>query len=545
MKKRSAPRKKSPKKKSNSSLPIILGAVVLIGVVAFSLLRSPSQSDVKGTATGNTAPGEVIVKYKQGVTENDKAGVRRSRNAQVRQRIDKLRSEVIKIPTGTVEEAIREYRQNPLVEYAEPNFKAYAIGVSNDQSLSQQWGLFKIDAAENAAQSAWDLTTGAASVKIAILDTGIEETHSDLTGKVVGSANFTTTTNATDLHGHGTHVAGIAAASTNNSSGVAGAGYNSALLNGKVLADDGSGYHSWIANGIIWAADQGAQVINMSLGGTSSSQTLQDAVNYAWGKGSVVVAAAGNSGVTTESYPGAYPNSIAVAATDSNDNKASYSNYGTWVDVASPGSSIYSTYKGNSYASMSGTSMSSPFTAGVAALVWSSGICSTNTCVRDQIEKTADPITGTGSYWTYGRINAYKALSPIAGSNPTPSPTPAPVITSAPTLAPTVAPSLTMTVSDIAMSYTRDFFNQRKINAAITVVNKDSNSPVSSATVRATITTPSGKISSYSATTNSLGKVTFSLRSKELGTYTTKITSVTKSSYTYQPTIVSQSIVVR
>ncbi|HUQ85794.1 MAG TPA: S8 family serine peptidase [Candidatus Limnocylindrales bacterium] len=549
MKKKSVQRRKIKKSNNTPFLLTALGILVLLIFGIFSYINNPGLVEVKGTATGNTAPSEVIVKYRKGINENDKEKIRISRKGLVKQRIDKLNSEVIKVQVGTVEEAVAEYSQNPLVEYAEPNFKAHSFSISNDASLSQQWGLFKIDAAEDNNQSAWDLNTGSSSVKIAILDTGIEESHSDLAGKVVGSFNFTTTMNATDLQGHGTHVAGIVAASTNNGSGVAGTGYNSVLLNGKVLADDGSGYHSWIANGIIWAADQGAQVINMSLGGTSSSITLQDAINYAWNKGSVVVAAAGNSSSTVESYPGAYPNVIAVAATDINDLKASYSNYGSWVDVAAPGSSIYSTYKGNSYASMSGTSMATPFTSGVAALIWSKGICSTNSCVRDQIEKTADPITGTGTDWAYGRINAYKALSPLVTSTPTqptPTPTLAPIITPTPTsTAPTTTPILTMTVSDIAMSYVRELFSQRRITTAITVLNKDSNAAISSATVNATITSPSGKVSSYSGLTNSLGKATFSLRSKELGTFTTKIVSATKLTYTYQPTITSQSIVVR
>lgn len=540
MKKKSA-RRKSVKKKNNSLFLLSsLGVLLLIIFAVLGFLKNPSTSGVKGTATGSTAPNEVIIKYKVGVSENDKERLRKTRNAQVRQKIDKLRAEVIKVQTGTVEEAIREYSSNPIVEYAEPNYKANAFAVSNDSSLSQQWGLFKIDAAESGNQSAWDLTTGTSSVKIAVLDTGIEESHSDLAGKVVGSANFTTTTNANDLHGHGTHVAGIASASTNNVSGVAGTGYNSVLLNGKVLADDGSGYYSWIANGIIWAADQGAQVINMSLGGASSSQVLQDAVNYAWGKGSVIVAAAGNLSSSAESYPGAYPNVIAVGATDNNDNKASYSNYGSWVDVAAPGSSIYSTYKGNTYASMSGTSMATPFTSGVASLVWSKGICSTNICVRDQVEKTADNIAGTGTSWAYGRINAYNALFPIA-TTPMPTPTP---LTPVATPTPTPISSKNMTVSDITMSYTQ-FFNTRSITSAITVVDQNGNSPLSSAAVKATVTTPSGKVTSHSGTTKASGKISFAIRSKELGTYVTNITSVTKSAYTYQPTIVTQSLLVR
>jgi len=149
----------------------------------------------------------------------------------------------------------------------------------------------------------------------------IKSSHEDLTGKVVAAKNFTTSRTTDDKYGHGTHVAGIAAAVTNNSKGVAGAGVNCSLMNGKVLGDNGSGAYSWLINGIIWAADNGANVSNMSLSGSSESQALLDAVNYAWGKGVVLVAAAGNNGNSTPVYPAFYDNVIAVAATDQNDNR--------------------------------------------------------------------------------------------------------------------------------------------------------------------------------------------------------------------------------
>lgn len=217
-------------------------------------------------------------------------------------------------------------------------------------------------------------------------------------------------------------MAGSAAALTNNGIGVAGTCPNCVLYNVKVLADNGSGAWSWIANGITWATDNGAKVINMSLGGSSGSSTVESAVNYAWGKGVVLVADAGNSGTSSPFYPAYYTNVIAVAATDQNDNKASFSNYGTWVDIAAPGVSILSTApdhpnkiwgKAVKYGTLSGTSMASPHVAGAAGLVWSTGICFTdNSCVRNRIETNADQITGTGTYWVNGRLNAYRAVSP-------------------------------------------------------------------------------------------------------------------------------------
>lgn len=413
-------------------------------VIAVLLIRNPHVVNSQQITRDASSTDEVIVRYKTSTGEPEKERMRKNLRTFLKQKIQRLNIDVVRIQEGTVEEKIRQYKKDPNVVYAEPNFKAQAFGFTNDTSLSKQWGLFRIDAADYASASAWDVTISSSSVKLAVLDTGIEESHPDLAGKVTARFNFTDSPTLSDIFGHGTHVAGIAAAATNNGSGVAGAGYNTSLINGKVLGDDGSGYYSWVASGIMWAADQGAQVINMSLGGGSPSQTLQDAVDYAWSKGSVVVAAAGNSGNSSPQYPGYYQNVIAVGATDNNDIKASFSTYGNWVDVAAPGVGIYSTYKGGSYGSLSGTSMATPFAAGTSALVWAKGTCKTNICVRDQLEKTADKISGTGTYWTWGRINAYKAVSDIV---PTSIPTPTNIITPTPTLIPldTIKPTVLIT----------------------------------------------------------------------------------------------------
>ena len=223
----------------------------------------------------------------------------------------------------------------------EPDYEVRVEQTPNDPDFSQQWGMAKIQAPQ-----AWDVTRGSSSVKVAIVDTGIKLNHPDLAAKIVAARNFTTSSTVDDVYGHGTHVAGIAAAVTNNGLGVAGVGYNASLMSVKVLGDTGSGYHSDIANGIIWATDNGANVINMSLGGPSSSTTLQQAVDYAWSHGVVVVAAAGNGGNSVPSYPGAYANVIGVAATDPNDRLYSFSTYGDWVDVAAPGNALSTTKDG-------------------------------------------------------------------------------------------------------------------------------------------------------------------------------------------------------
>jgi thermitase len=312
-----------------------------------------------------------------------------------------------------VEQIVRRFNRIPGVEFSEPDYIAKATFVPNDTSYSRQWGLPKIQAPE-----AWDITRGDKKVRIAILDTGIDDNHEDLASKIVAKKNFTSSPTHDDKYGHGTHCAGIAAAMTNNDIGVAGNGFDCYLMNGKVLGDSGSGDYSWVSKGIVWAALWKAKVISMSLGGPSPSSTLEKAVNFAWNRGSVIVAAAGNTGTSAPEYPAYYENCIAVAATDQNDNKASFSTYGKWVDVAAPGVSIFSTLPnhpnqlGLNYGYLNGTSMATPFVAGLAALVWTTSHGTDNASVRARIESTCDAIPMTGVYWAYGRINDFKAVSP-------------------------------------------------------------------------------------------------------------------------------------
>ncbi|MFZ3062515.1 MAG: S8 family peptidase, partial [Actinomycetota bacterium] len=302
-------------------------------------------------------------------------------------------------------------------EYAEPNYQLKAFATPNDTYFPQQWALTKIQ-----APVAWDKTTGSSSVTIAILDTGVDLSHPDLAAKIVPGYNFAYgTSNPSDDNGHGTHVAGIAAAVTNNGSGVAGVSWGSKIMPVKVLDSFGSGDDFAIQQAIVWAADNGAKVINMSLGGPGYLQSTQDAVNYAYGKGVVLVAAAGNSGVSTPYYPAAYNHVISVSATGNSDIITSYSNYGSWIDVAAPGGGsvgtdgIISTFWDSGshvYASGTGTSMAAPHVSGLAALLRAYSPTLTNDQVEQQIESMADDLGSPGkdNYYGYGRINALKAL---------------------------------------------------------------------------------------------------------------------------------------
>lgn len=363
-----------------------------------------------GTPGAAFAPDQILVKFKPGVPEDVAAQVHSRLGGQVVQVIPQIDVHVVRIPAGKVPEFVQAYLLEEWVEFAEPDYIATAFLVPNDPGYANQWALPKIEAPQ-----AWDITTGSPTVRIAILDTGIDQDHEDLKAKIVANRNFTTSRTVDDRYGHGTHVAGIAAAITNNGRGVAGVGFDTSLMNVKVLGDNGSGQYSWIANGIIWATDNGAHVINMSLGGSSTSSTLEEAVKYAWGKGVVLVAAAGNDNTSTPTYPAYYEECIAVAATDQNDAKASFSNYGSWVDIAAPGVSIYSTLPNHpnrigvrNYGSLSGTSMAAPHVAGVAALVKARYSTWSNAQIRDRLLASVDPTTGFNP--PLGRINAYKAV---------------------------------------------------------------------------------------------------------------------------------------
>ncbi|MEJ9227105.1 S8 family peptidase [Priestia aryabhattai] len=348
-------------------------------------------------------PNQLIIKFNENVCEQRATEIHRKNKCEILEENNSLGYHLV-YTKKNIKKLINIYNKLDEVKYVEPNYIFKASYVPNDSFYPFQYGPQKVQ-----APSAWDVTRSNSSIKIAIVDTGVQLNHPDLTSKLLPGYNFVDgNTNPSDGNGHGTHVAGIAAAATNNVSGIAGMAPLSSILPLRALDNTGSGTLTNIANAIIYAADQGSQVINLSLGGSQGSVTLENAINYAWDKGSTILAAAGNEGTNTLTYPAYYENAIAVASTDSNDQKSSFSNYGTWVEVAAPGSNILSTYIGSNYAYLSGTSMACPHVAGLAALLAAQG--KNNVEIREDIQSTADPILGTGSYWTYGRINANRAV---------------------------------------------------------------------------------------------------------------------------------------
>lgn len=280
---------------------------------------------------------------------------------------------------------------------------------------NNQWGLHRIQ-----SQLAWDITTGNTNIKVAVVDDAVLTTHPDLIpnllpGRDVSSNTNNAMPNQTGMT-HGTHVAGIVSAATFNGIGVASIGFNVKII--PVKSSNSSQFISDAFAGVVWSYQNGADVINMSWGGTGYSQTGQNIINNAYAAGCVNVAAAGNDNVTTIFYPAGYNNVISVASTTTNDAKSNFSNYGNWVDISAPGSQIYSTYfTGNynpSYANLQGTSMASPMVAGLCALVKSVNPQMTQTQITNCILSTADNINGVNGNFIgqlgAGRINAYQAV---------------------------------------------------------------------------------------------------------------------------------------
>jgi subtilisin family serine protease len=317
---------------------------------------------------------------------------------------------------------------HPAIAWAEPDYLAQVAVVPDDTLFPSQWGPSRVN-----APHAWDMSVGGSRPLIAIVDTGVDYSHPDLGGKLLPGATFVNgTTTAADDYGHGTHVAGIAAAESNNVTGVAGMAWANPILPVKALDSSGSGTYSAIAQAIMYAADSGATVINMSLGGSYDSQTLRDACQYAYNKGCTLVAAAGNQNSYVMCYPAAYPTVIAVGATDQSDTRAYFSNYGPQLSVAAPGVDILSTMPtglvtlntsygySTMYDSLSGTSMATPHVAGLAALLLSVNPSLGPDGVRNVLQRTALDLGDLG--WDeqhgYGRIQADAAVAEALHPSP-------------------------------------------------------------------------------------------------------------------------------
>lgn len=434
----------------------VIGWILLAGLISLILVGSSEKP-----AEYDYVPGEIIVKYKNNVhVENENAilesavieGVSKPISAE--RIIAGLEIYNIKFDSADVEEIIEEYKLIEDVEYAEPNYILHTFDydlniVPNDANYSLKWDLGNINAPE-----AWNLTTGNSSVIIAIIDTGVEWDHPDLTANIWNNTDEDCTNgvdddsngyiddcrgydfvnitsgcsdadcedednNPMDNQGHGTHVAGIAGAVSNNNIGVAGvcwnctimpvrAGYKNSAGQGALAVDD-------VVQAIYYAVNNSATIISMSFGGSNSS-SVEQAITDAYNNGTILIASAGNNGVDTKTFPAAYSEVIGIGAINSTNGSWSSSNHGDWVDLAAPGVSIWSTYLNDGYASLSGTSMSAPMAAGAFGLIKSFFPDKNQTDIRDALNSTGTLVNFSGNLTA--RINVYSALLSLDVTSP-------------------------------------------------------------------------------------------------------------------------------
>jgi subtilisin family serine protease len=412
----------------------------------------PTLAPTVDSPTQVYSPDEVLVRLDPSISHDEVLACLAGIGASVRSEIPELNVLTLQVPVGTVMDSLVLVKTCSGVLDAGPNYYMDVSSViPNDPAfqLNLQPGLLDIQAPQG-----WDYNTGAPWIVIAIVDTGIDNTHSDLAGKIVPGFNFLNPgLFPLDDNGHGSEVAGIAAAMTDNGIGVAGVSWGARIMPVKVLNSSGVGTISDIAAGIRWAVDNGAQVINLSLGGTNTLPVLEDAINYAYSKGVIVVAASGKTGTDVVDYPAIYPHVIGVGAVDNADNRAVFSNFGLGLDVVAPGVEIYSTTIGNAYTRQSGTSMAAPYVSGLAAILRGMPGNDSVDQITLQIESSARDLGAPNPdiFYGYGLIQVDHAIQAAWTPTPTNTSVPQPTATAVLSIAtsrpsPSATPTMTATI---------------------------------------------------------------------------------------------------
>lgn len=352
-------------------------------------------------------PGHVLVQPRPGLSLEELDNIIQQHGGRRGQVIRQINVHVIELPPQANAPAVAEaLSRNPHFKFAEVDGVLEPAFYPNDPNYPSEWYLPKI-----GAQTAWDYAQGA-GVTIAILDTGVDTTHPDLQPQLVPGWNFYDNNNdVSDVHGHGTSIAGIAAAAGNNGVGVASVSYRSKLMPLRVTDTSGNGFYSLMANALTWAADNGARVANISFLGVSLSSTVDSAAQYMRSRGGVVVIAGGNTGSLRTDPPSA--SFTVVAATATNDSIAPFSSWGDYIDIAAPGITIYTTTRGGGYGAVSGTSASSPIVAGAYALMMSANSALKPATLDDILFTTALNLGAAGwdQYFGYGRVQAANAVA--------------------------------------------------------------------------------------------------------------------------------------
>jgi len=392
----------------------LLAAVLAVCAAGPSLAQTPP-ADAKPWS-----PGRVIVLPRPGLPESELANVAGQHGGKAR-RLGDSGLYVVELPQAASARALAAtWAHHPHFKFAEADEMVAPDFVSNDPYAGSEWHMDKI-----GARSAWDFAQGS-GVTIAILDSGVDATHPDLAPRIVPGWNFyDNTANTADVYGHGTKVAGTAAATTNNGIGVSGVAGLSRIMPIRISDTAGYAYWSTIAQGLTYAADHGARVANISYSAYVSA-SVRSAAQYMKDKGGLVFVSSGNTGVADSTA--ATSTMIVVGATDANDLRASWSTYGPVVSLSAPGVSIYSTTVGGGYAAVSGTSFSTPMSAGVAALMMAARPSLSSSQVESLLYSTAVDLgtAGRDPYYGYGRVNAAGAVSAAAAYALPPADTQAP-----------------------------------------------------------------------------------------------------------------------
>jgi thermitase len=411
---------------------VIGGRRIFIGIAIAAALALVAGA---GAGVASAAPrydrDTLIVKYRDRAPAAQRSLAARTAGVlDTLGRLTGLGAQVVRV-TGDPAAVAARLKRSPAVVYAEPNYILKATATPNDPLYPSQYGLSAISAPQGwdaAGLGAFPTTGGA---KIGIVDTGIDAGHPDLAGAVVDCAGVRSTGinllgltllddptlvpgRCADDNGHGTHVAGIAAARANNARGVAGVAFNSPLAICKALDSRGSGTLAAIANCIAYLSAQGAKVISMSLSTAANPRTLADAVSAATDAGALLVAAAGNDGSAATVYPANYPQVVSVAAIDRANAHAAFSNANPDVELSAPGVDILSTYLGGGYSTLSGTSMATPYVAGAAAIVAARNPGGGPAAWRAKLDGAVDDLgpSGRDPQFGFGRVNVRKAVAP-------------------------------------------------------------------------------------------------------------------------------------
>lgn len=421
------------------SVVVLIGLAILVGWLINRNKPSASILDKeKITKSEPKAPVQdhILVKFKDKVTNDEKDKIHQKTGGKVKEEIKQIGVQIVEIPKGkgvTPEAFVETYKGNfkNEIDYAEPDYYVEPALVPDDQYY--QWG-WQGPLQRMGSEAAWDITTGSPSVSIAILDSGLDMNHCDVQGRYVEGYDFYhNDATVDDENGHGTSVFGVMGATTNNGLLIAAVSWHNPVLVVKIAGYDGTTTFGLIAKGIIYAADRGAKAISISFAGPSYPASVATAVDYAWNKGAVTVAAAGNESTDTPQYPAAIPRVVAVGAVTGSDVLWYGSNYGSWIDVVAPYVSDTTCpgagCRGDCLCAINdccadlwgGTSISTPFVTGLFGLVFSANPGLTPQQAVDIVSQTATDLGDAGfdDYYGWGKINLYQAVLAASGYTPT------------------------------------------------------------------------------------------------------------------------------